>query len=232
MDTREEIIELLRSTERPGIETLISYLISQGYFYSPASTRFHCSYEGGLAVHHLDVYKQLVNLVAIYKPETKSGYGMMMCKFDKNTLIIAALLHDVCKIGAYQRTKKDDGWTNNRQKEKGHAKLSLERIQKFIKLEKIEMLMIKYHMNIWGLQEFHEKPEDPNAEYSLEYPLRGNTTPEQKKAMSPEEKKADQKRRYGESLANAIFHNPIVWLMSTADMLATMAEKAAAEKDK
>ena len=39
-------------------------------------------------------------------------------------------------------------------------------------------------------------------------------------------KEESQKARYGKSLANVWYHNPIVKLMSICDELATMEEKA------
>ncbi len=217
MKTEERIIELLESTKREGITELIGYLKEEGFFKAPASHRFHGVYEGGLADHSLTVYLMLVTLVANCKPQTKSGFGQMMCEFDEHTLIIAGLLHDVCKIGAYVRTKKDDGWTNNRDKEKGHAKLSLKRIKKYISLTKIEMLMIKFHMAAYGTIEFNADGDDQNGEYHI----RGDHS--QDDTMTKEESK---KFRYGKSLANAWYHNPIVKLMSIADELSTMEEKA------
>ncbi len=216
MDITIRIVKLLQSTERKGMDKLIGYLVSRGFFEAPASSRFHCCYEGGLAKHSLDVYERLVIFVQGYKPQIKSGFGQMQCKFDSNTLIIAGLLHDVCKIGAYVRTKKDDGWTMNRNRDKGHASLSVSRISCYIELTKIERMMIAFHMGVYGTFEFN-KEGDPNGEY----PIRGDHSKDD--TMTKEE---SQKARYGKSLANVWYHNPIVKLMSICDELATMEEKA------
>jgi len=53
MDTKERIIELLTATKRVGMDKLIIYLKIEGFFKSPASTRFHGCYDGGLADHSL-----------------------------------------------------------------------------------------------------------------------------------------------------------------------------------
>lgn len=217
METKKKIIELLKSTGRSGVDKLIKYLEDEGFFEAPASTRFHGSYAGGLAKHSLAVYDQLLYHVERYKPETKSSFGQMQCKFDGVTLIIVGLLHDICKIGAYVRTKAGDGWTNNRDKEKGHAKLSIKRIEKYIELTTIERLMIKYHMGIYGLYEFQDKEGDPNGEY----PLRGDHSKDE--GMSKED---SQKKRYGKSMANTWYHNPICKVMYFCDELATLEEKA------
>jgi len=149
---KETIISLLRGTRREGIDSLINYLINSDFFISPASTRNHGCYIGGLANHSLVVCEKLMQ----FNEQLKLG-------IDENSIIIAALLHDVCKIDAYVRTKTDDGWTNNRNKDKGHALLSIARIKKFIKLTELEEMIIKYHMGIYGLVEFDEK----SGEYTL-----------------------------------------------------------------
>ena len=56
---KEKFIELLKSTNRPGIEDLISFLEKTDFFTAPASTRFHGSFEGGLVEHSLKVYEIL-----------------------------------------------------------------------------------------------------------------------------------------------------------------------------
>ena len=65
-------------------------------------------------------------------------------------------------------------------------------------MDPIEEMMIKFHMGTYGTFEFDS--------YCSEYPIRGD------KSKSKEE-------RYGVSLANAWFHNPIVKLMYFCDEL-------------
>lgn len=222
-ETQKTIISLLQSTNRPGIEDLIQWLVDEGFFEAPASPskQFHNCYVGGLADHSLIVYEKLVAHVAKYKPNIKSGFGQMQCGFDDQALIIAGLLHDVCKVGAYVRTKADDGWTNNRNKEKGHAALSIKRIKKHIQLTKIERMMIKFHMGVYGVIEFCKEGDTQNGEYHL----RGDHS-QDKKNMTREEKEASKKARYGKSLANVWYHNPICKIMSICDELATFEAKA------
>lgn len=162
MNTKKTIIDLLLSTGRKGIDKLVKYMEDEGFFEAPASTRFHGSYAGGLAKHSLDVYRLLVELDTGCMDDVDVN-GQKPLDIRKDTFIIAALLHDVCKVGAYVRTKADDGWTNKRDKEKGHAALSIQRIKKHIELTEIEEMMIKYHMGVYGLKEFDER----SGEYNL-----------------------------------------------------------------
>ena len=54
---KEEFIELLKSTNRDGIDKLLAWIEKSDFYKAPASTRFHGSYEGGLLEHSLNVYK-------------------------------------------------------------------------------------------------------------------------------------------------------------------------------
>ena len=74
-------------------------------------------------------------------------------------------------------------------------------------------MMIRYHMGVYGLNEFQES--------SGEYPLRGDHI-----ACEGMTKDESKDFRYGKSMANAWYHNPLVKLMSICDEMATMEEKA------
>lgn len=205
MDTGKQIIDVLTSTKREGMDNMIDYLMTEGFFTSPASIRFHGCYEGGLAEHSWNVYARL----ALYFEASKDAFtkvtsnGQILLPVAGENLIAAGLLHDVCKIGAYiPLVGEKYRW--NRAQPKGHALLSIKRILEFIKLEPIEEMMIKFHMGVYGLFEF-----EPGRG---EYPLRGD------KSLSKEE-------RYGQSLVNAWHHNPVVKLMYFCDELAIFEEK-------
>ena len=90
---KEEFINLLRSTNREGIEEVIQFLERTDFYKAPASTRFHGSYEGGLLEHSMKVYE-------ILKHKVKNCFVDMNVGDD--TLIIIALLHDVCKVNFYK----------------------------------------------------------------------------------------------------------------------------------
>ena len=96
--TNKEIFDMaLRDTKREGIEDLIKYLESTDFYTAPASSRFHCDYEGGLVVHNLNVYRCLT-----FKQRSQLWSEI----FKRNntpieSLAISALLHDVCKANFY-----------------------------------------------------------------------------------------------------------------------------------
>ncbi|MBP3707517.1 MAG: HD domain-containing protein [Clostridia bacterium] len=144
METKEKILELLRSTNRAGIEDLIQYLENSDFFMAPASTRFHGNYEGGLAEHSLNVYTALKELT-----QNKG--------FNEDSLIICALLHDICKTYFYtveMRNKKNDRgewvkepfYTVKDEMPLGHGEKSCFIISEYIKLTKEELYAIRWHM--------------------------------------------------------------------------------------
>lgn len=89
---KKEFEELLNSVDRNGIENLIIFLREQSDFYSaPASARYHMNVKGGLCQHSLNVYHNLKKLNEIYGTN-----------FDEESMIVAALLHDLAKIDYYE----------------------------------------------------------------------------------------------------------------------------------
>ena len=148
-----EIKETLMATKRPGINELIDYLKGSDFFCAPASVRFHGCYDGGLADHSWDVYARTL------KANRQFKLGV-----EEDSIVIATLSHDLCKIGAY--IPKEEGKVNyywNKQQPKGHALLSLKRVMEFISLVEVEEKMIKYHMGPYQLVEFDQK----KGEYTL-----------------------------------------------------------------
>ncbi|MBN2312339.1 MAG: HD domain-containing protein [Sedimentisphaerales bacterium] len=214
VSTKERIIELLRSTNRKGVDGLIAFLEEEGFFASPASTQFHGAYPGGLAEHSLRVFQLLDGYSNEIDLVTATLPGQKPIPIEYDNIVIAGLLHDICKVGAYIGTEAPYTW--NKKQPRGHALLSLQRIRRFIKLKDLEAMMIRYHMGVYGLYEFYE---EGSWEYGVnaEYPIRGDHSRDDK--LSKEE---SQKARYGQSLRNAWYHNPIVKLMYFCDELATM----------
>ena len=81
-ENKEKIIKYLQSTKRDGIDSLISFLNDSGYFYLYGSFKHH-KYKGGLAEHSLEVLE----------------YALKNNKnCSKTSIIICALMHDLCKV--------------------------------------------------------------------------------------------------------------------------------------
>ena len=159
-EKKERFIELLCSTRRQGVEEVIAYLEESGFFIAPASTGHHLSYEGGLMEHSMNVYDMAIAMrgpIVAMKPEMEE-------KMTKENIIIAALLHDVCKANIYKKTKKWDFGKDGtpEQKEKyttnysempvGHGEKSVIILLGLgLKLTLDEMVAIRWHMGAWDL---------------------------------------------------------------------------------
>ncbi len=145
---KEEFIELLKSTKREGIENLISFLEKTDFFEAPASTRFHGDYKGGLLEHSMKVYE-------IFKEKVKNA--SIEINVPEDTIIITALLHDICKTNFYKvdyrNAKNELGvwekvpyYTIDDQIPYGHGEKSVMMITEYIKLTPEEKYAIRWHM--------------------------------------------------------------------------------------
>ena len=111
MTNKERFIEIYKEKiKRDGADKLLDFLLSSSsdFFTAPASTRFHGNYEGGLLEHSLNVYDCLCDIMK--RPRIKEVYGI---EYSEESIAIAALLHDLCKINfynvAFRNVKNDMG---------------------------------------------------------------------------------------------------------------------------
>lgn len=145
---KEEFISLLRSTNREGIEEIIQFLEKSDFYKAPASTRFHGSFEGGLLEHSMKVYE-------ILKHKVKNS--VLDLNVSDDTLIIIALLHDICKVNFYKvdyrNAKNERGewekvpyYTVDDTIPYGHGEKSVMMITEYMKLTVEEKYCIRWHM--------------------------------------------------------------------------------------
>lgn len=175
MSTREENIErfesLMATITRDGKDALMDYLRNKTDFYTaPASTQYHLSCEGGLLQHSLNVYDCLV------AKKDSPVWKKILEKTPEESLIIMALLHDLCKVNFYvkgiknqktydpdkvaaadPRERKHDVMGNyvwetvlkyevNDTMPLGHGEKSVALIYNFMKLTTHELFAIRWHM--------------------------------------------------------------------------------------
>lgn len=192
-----ELIEryesLLKSTNRDGIDKLIEFIRKSDFYTAPASTRFHNCHEGGLLEHSLNVYDCLYNKVkstdVFKKALSDSSKEFWDTDEFEKTIVIVALLHDLCKMFMYEvemknkkiysdhGSKKDNqgrydwesvpGYTVNDRVPYGHGEKSVMMIEQFITLTKEERFAIRWHM---GFTEPKENWNTLNAAIRM-YPL-------------------------------------------------------------
>ena len=142
-------------------EDFTQWLIDNGFFTAPASTKYHGAYEGGLYDHSSQVYERLQILT------------------DNNGLIwqrpispfIIGMFHDLCKIDQYKKVagqrlngsdiliQGDNLWHyeyNTDTVLKGHGAKSVMLLSQFFPLTEEEVLCIRYHMGAYEKEEWNE----------------------------------------------------------------------------
>ena len=142
---KEKFLELLRKVNREGINELIEFIQKTDFFKAPASTRFHGDHEGGLVEHSIKVYEILK-----HKVET----NIEPIKVSEESLIIIALLHDLCKANFYKvdyRNAKNalgkvPYYTVDDTIPYGHGEKSVMMITEYMKLTPEEKYCIRWHM--------------------------------------------------------------------------------------
>lgn len=155
-------IQLLKSVRRPGVDALIDYLEKSDFFEAPASTIYHGSYAGGLVEHSLNVYTMLQWYVANLQDS-----DFELPKISEESVIIVALLHDLCKVNCYHESTRNMKNEQTGKWEKvpcykrepllpmGHGGKSVFIIQQFIKLTPEEAQAIYWHMGAYDTSPYN-----------------------------------------------------------------------------
>lgn len=158
---------------------IINWLKITDFFEAPASTKFHGAFSGGLAQHSWNVYSWLLRLDDCY-----------CTNIPYDSMIITALLHDVCKIGLYKTDYRNvksydavdvENNKNARQDEKGfyvwkqekiykadedfkfggHGSKSVYLISQFMSLKPEEAAAINCHMGAYGESKIQQENVSP-----------------------------------------------------------------------
>ena len=179
-ENKEEFVKLRKSTGREGVDDVIEELERLGFFSAPASAGHHLNVEGGLVQHSLNTCKAAF---AIWEG-MKALEPSLDTEVKKESIIISALLHDVCKADIYKRSVKKrknklgqwedcEGYkVSYKDFPMGHGEKSLVVILlSGLELYDDEMLAIRWHMGAWGLNQnsFEDVRNYDTAQ--KEYPL-------------------------------------------------------------
>lgn len=163
MDIKREFLQIARQhIQRDGINNLLNWLESTDFFTAPASSRYHGAFEGGLAMHSLNVYRRLKDLTVFYGCEEGSAEDISM-----ESVAIVALFHDLCKVDYYTvstrnvKNEKTGQWEKvpfYKKQEQfpfgGHGSKSVYLVQHFMPLEPHEAAAINCHMGSWDRQDY------------------------------------------------------------------------------
>lgn len=158
METKESIINILRSTNRTGIESLLEYMEANGFYTAPCSSKYHLSKPGGLAEHSLNVCKYATAMIEAFYFKQKQAFDAEFI----NSVCICSILHDIGKIGQfgkpyYKQIQEfpDDFIDDLYERNKDllyvpHEIRSIAIISKFIQLTEEEQFAILYHNGLYG----------------------------------------------------------------------------------
>ena len=172
-EPKTKLKEMLLSTNRVGMVKVIERLEEQGFFKAPASTKFHLNYEGGLLEHSMNVCDMALELHEVMIRKKEGLHNSL----PKESVVIAALLHDVCKADIYKpavkRQKNEHGvWcdvpgydVDYSNFPLGHGEKSvIWLLQNGLKMTTDEMMAIRWHMTAWDLpMQSPEHKESLNA---------------------------------------------------------------------
>lgn len=79
--------------KRHGYRAFMEWLEETDFYEAPASTKHHGNVPGGLLKHSLNVYDRMMTRAVEYT--IRGG--------RPESVIIAPLLHDICKTGTYKK---------------------------------------------------------------------------------------------------------------------------------
>lgn len=147
MDAKEEFINIYNENiHRKGSAELLEWMQKTDFFTAPASTKFHCACEQGLAMHSISVYNTLIE--RYFDSENDSAESFAIC----------GLLHDLCKAQFYKISTRNVKNDETGQWEKkpfysvddafpyGHGEKSVYLIERFMRLKPAEAIAIRWHM--------------------------------------------------------------------------------------
>ena len=161
---KSQFIAALEATGRANVDKVIAGLEELGFFTAPASTRFHGSYPCGLLRHSLNV---LIEARVIREAQIRLR-PELAAKLPEDGVVIAALLHDVCKAEVYKKTEKFKRGANGWEKYSGynvdysdlplgHGEKSVVRLLRWgLALTDDEILAIRWHMHAFDMPSSNE----------------------------------------------------------------------------
>lgn len=152
--------------KRDGIDRLLDYLENKtDFFTAPSSTKFHLNCPGGLCQHCINVFESALKINAsLLRPKQEAGECIHPKLVSEESIAIAALFHDLCKCNLYKRVekwKKDAagkwqsyiGYDTQDDFPIGHGVKSCFVVNHYLRLNKDELLAIRWHMGMYDVSE-------------------------------------------------------------------------------
>lgn len=151
--------------KRDGLDRMLDYLEKTDFYTAPSSSNFHLNEDGGLCLHCLNVFDTACKIYDnIAAPNIQNGNSPFTKSVSKESIAIATLFHDLCKVKFYQkkeRWKKDSNgrWMSYPGYEVkddfpfGHGEKSCLMLSWYMRLTTDEMLAIRWHMGMFDVGE-------------------------------------------------------------------------------
>lgn len=146
-----QIEDLLKATQRPGIEGLLHYMDESGFYNAPCSSKYHLAQPGGLAEHSLNVLYAALQITEAIMWRKAHDHEFMQ------SITICALLHDLGKAGQYGKPNYvpneipfEKYRTNKELLYIPHEIRSVSIAQHYIALTEEEQFAILYHNGLYG----------------------------------------------------------------------------------
>lgn len=168
LDNKKFVVDSLMKTGREGMDGLVEYMDDCGFFNAPCSGGNHLACEFGL-VHHTR------NVMEIAEKMGVCLYGGKEYNKIHDSVIIAAALHDLGKMGQFEKPEYVDNILASKKKSDSkpfkrnpdllnvpHEIRSVAIAAMFIDLTEEEQHAILYHNGLYG---------------PLKYEIQGNETP-------------------------------------------------------
>lgn len=159
----------MSKVNRPGMADLMAYIRKSDFYTAPASTKYHLSCNGGLLQHSLNVLDALRGSLA-QNPSNPDEWlymvsGKAVDKLPSESVILIALLHDLCKTHFYTvgtrnvkneqtgKWEKAPFYSVNDKMPLGHGPKSAMLAMNYIKLTNKEMYSIWWHMGFTNTED-------------------------------------------------------------------------------
>lgn len=163
---KQRFIDLCHAhIKREGLDRMLEYLEKTDFYEAPSSTNFHLNEDGGLCLHSINVFETACKLYDnIAAPAIERNDSPFSNKVSKESIAIATLFHDICKVKIYHRIDKwkkgaDGRWLSYKGYEVkdefpfGHGEKSCLMLSWYMQLTTEEMLAIRWHMGMFDVGE-------------------------------------------------------------------------------
>lgn len=151
--------------QRDGLDAMLAYLENTDFYTAPSSTKYHLNEDGGLCLHSINVFETACKLYDnVAQPAIAAGVSPFTQEVSKESIAIATLFHDLCKVKLYhkaERWKKDEkgrwvsypGYELKDDFPLGHGEKSCLMLSWYMRLKPEEMLAIRWHMGMFDMGE-------------------------------------------------------------------------------